>query len=1086
MPPKQLTYDEFAHIMKVYGENAVSDLIAKYDLPLKESSQLMSAYYGSKEACKAASNKLKSMEMNVRQRSIMCAMVMEINKNPNLTLDDLLDTASPNAIERKKNAGAEALKLFDDEVAFNKAFTEGCKKISNMIAKACKTFDGFNDNTIKQIEKYKLFFEGLFDAHNQVFAQEKYHKGVPVEQYIDTFNEIQAYSRLGTVSSDIADRVEKYSHPDPNSRKCASKLISSTISSKAWADNKVKRLASGHLDILDDPDTTTWLVATTYESNDPNIYSQDNPPKGVLSALDEEDLLALALTTDPNTQFSVDVSFDKNNNASFKYTLNGIDLQAQTPLSQIPKDTIDTVKQFAKKVRKDMELNYSLSVNNNVDTDTSNAIEIMDDNKSRGIFRKDSVYDVSAEMKNTFQKLNQKYPDLAPFLKYKDTGKDASDIAMGAYMNSAYYNKEAYSGNLNFYTETIKFQLEDFANDMLDLTPNQVSDFVNKMSSREDIDKVMPDIIQTIQNRTAMLRSEEQGYGAAKNDNLSNKNIAMHNFAVYLNQREVFPESSPMFIKSGDEAPVSGVFTKAAAGYNIANTPSKIKELSNLETSPLNTPSGIEALAEFQIFMYVTAGHLSFPWQNINLTEEEGEVVGMTLTDSEKTGAFSPLKSNDEMDPLIISEGTAHNIEKMTKENFDKVFLGLDISKEGKEAAWGRIQKLQEMIKTPSDKLEHGKMHIVKKGEWGNYNLQQLCDEHDKINKELESNEIRETQSIFYGAAHLSGMLEVPHPTTEKANVNKHVAHTSDTIDSLKALLKEHKSNKLLFRGSEQYDNMGKAIEAAIENANAVKLNASPENLEEYKASMQYIKTAVSKYTDLHANEANPGSNTRKRMGVAAHILEFADKESKYLSEQATARHIEATENDVKDWEATRYSDKVEALREATKNLDGTAKEFGDRAVAGMYNLVNLMNGKSSMELLTDDEVELAKESMAAVTAYAMMSQFRFGLGDMNKPTLFEAGADSVATVSARIKDVRESDVFKKTFGDEPTTAPISQFLKKDTYKDMSNKLVNAKIDEMEARKKAKESQNVKQNESPRPEKNKEERKDVSKQTTTL
>lgn len=521
--------------------------------------------------------------------------------------------------------------------------------------------------------------------------------------------------------------------------------------------------------------------------------------------------------------------------------------------------------------------------------------------------------------------------------------------------------------------------------------------------------------------------SNGKSIGTYHNDS---NNYAMYLMALKLGHSNMFATSYERTVQVGEDKQVNGFFTDVPQGYNVTEDRSKFNQMLDPETSPINCPKGILAMADLQVFSYLTTGKMSVPLQDMYFQSTIEGVTSIAIGDSKNTGAFPAEASDQDINFLVLSDQTSNCIKKLDNTEILDMLQSAGIKPEAANQVINRLNRLKEMLNNPSKTIEPGKICVLNSVDEGKFKLKDILNAHERTNQERAAQGLAPAESLFAQLSDVKTMRNA-HPERHagkfvKANDRAFLA--GNLIDSMDDFLKEYKDGKLIFRGSDEYDMLGKALNETLSCAHALRNKNSTTNLDELKAKMQFLKEASNNYIQRHIDEGpldSLGSNTRKRMNIALKIQEFSTKQAGTLQGMLTRIHESAT---------VPFYDKIESMRAATDNIqDPVGKQFGYNAVAGMGNLVSLMQGKASDNReLSNVELELAKKSMADVTAFAIMSRLRMQNG--GNPSAFENAPEGGDVARLRANQILESAEFRQAIGNNFNASTITHFLEHSDY----------------------------------------------------
>ncbi|MCR5477056.1 MAG: hypothetical protein K6E92_05470 [Lachnospiraceae bacterium] len=138
--------------------------------------------------------------------------------------------------------------------------------------------------------------------------------------------------------------------------------------------------------------------------------------------------------------------------------------------------------------------------------------------------------------------------------------------------------------------------------------------------------------------------------------------------------------------------------------------------------NPLKQPGAMKALADLQV-MDLISGVTKMDVTDLTFVMDPFDPTKISRIVRHKVppcfGTFDATATATGIgDLVVISEGTAEMVAKMTREDLEAALDGKGMEQTQIDACWGRVQELQEKIKEASYEFEQGKLKIVKDEEW--------------------------------------------------------------------------------------------------------------------------------------------------------------------------------------------------------------------------------------------------------------------------------------------------------------------------------------------------------------------------------
>ena len=227
--------------------------------------------------------------------------------------------------------------------------------------------------------------------------------------------------------------------------------------------------------------------------------------------------------------------------------------------------------------------------------------------------------------------------------------------------------------------------------------------------------------------------------GIENGSNITDRNCAMTRIANLLGVNDLIAESHPMTILdvSDEENKLKkdGVFMATAKGVSF-NDICKSDEYEKGFGTGLGYASVKKNIADMQILDYI-CGNIDRHLNNITyIFDITNTLVGIQGIDNDLSmGTIVPEARvshlPDLTDMFVISKSMADKVKDLTKESLEYVLKGLNLSNDEIEAAWGRIERVKNLIKEKpyenGDDFDYEGLAVVDDEQWREIDIKSLC-----------------------------------------------------------------------------------------------------------------------------------------------------------------------------------------------------------------------------------------------------------------------------------------------------------------------------------------------------------------------
>lgn len=506
----------------------------------------------------------------------------------------------------------------------------------------------------------------------------------------------------------------------------------------------------------------------------------------------------------------------------------------------------------------------------------------------KGHFVPEQTFSFVQAMEKAFLRLSETYPEFAEYFKNGIPEQDPN-----GFIGSAWYLfQDLYENALPNTNEAAMADsgIEEFANEALNLPEEKKAEFVQKVKERPDAYRFMHTIGVEVLG-AAIKERDMVSFGAQTGDNVNRKNDAMYHLARGLGAPNAFAQTESMEIRSGDRT-VSGSFMKEPEGTVSVRDSGVMDRFKQRNNNPLMDHGALKGLADLQVLDYI-AGARAVNFADVNFRfGENGKVNGVT----QMTVGFSSCFARDpDMVPvcpemLVMSKTVADAIRGMTRENFEALFAGDQLSAEGIEKAWDRLvgiretlQKSEEHFKgAPEGQVERGFIRVIDDDGWDKIRIDELCRTPEHIARKPEDDfghyesEQDFYDNIFYRARGIKSLLgDKLEARGELQNVKL------DGVDKTKERKVEADLEEILeeivqaeYGCTHEYRDLCETTERALRQYRTNLENPTPENQAAMQQSMDAVCMTAMVYLQ-HRGENYKNGPLTPRENAASKVLGF-------------------------------------------------------------------------------------------------------------------------------------------------------------------------------------------------------------------
>lgn len=351
---------------------------------------------------------------------------------------------------------------------------------------------------------------------------------------------------------------------------------------------------------------------------------------------------------------------------------------------------------------------------------------------------------------------------------------------------------------------------------------------------------------------------------------IPDRNVGMSRVAELLGVSSVLALSKKMEVTT-NEGKKSGVFMETAAGTDLDNiTRSEASKLDNISFSDkaLREINDLQMLDSLCTNNDRHAGNLICDFK----PGKDGKMVldGVRGIDNDSSFAAPGViaMSDDQTHRGLVglnqlqfcSQGMADKLMSLNKDTFQLAFQDLNLSKEEKEFAWNRIEKVQ-------DKINKKEITVVKDGEWGKIPKEQL------FTHESSFKNIQDKAQLLYEES----SKEVPKYADFKKTDSPEISYTKadnkgnihDVKQQLDQFAAEFSNTEGFFKGeSKRYKEMKKALKEAKK---AYKDTLDGKGDGTYQDKLKALEEKVNAYVDYKKDNLN-GNTAEQRFSLASKL----------------------------------------------------------------------------------------------------------------------------------------------------------------------------------------------------------------------